>query len=186
MLKKIIFIFFFTLNITEPLFASAKDQIIDNLVKTKNLTFSFKQTINEKIEEGDCIIEYPKKIFCSYNNKNKKIMVSNGKSLVIKNQVNNQYYFYQLKKTPLELILDKNFLINQISKLESKNIDNKYINFTIINNKNKINIFFDKNTLNLVGWQTEDIYQNLVITYIYKVKLNQKIKKNIFTLPNMN
>ena len=113
-------------------------------------------------------------------------MVSNGKSLVIKNQINNQYYFYPLKKTPLELILDKNFLINQISNLESKNIDNKYINFTIVNNKNEINIFFDKKTLNLVGWQTEDIYQNLVITYIYKVKLNQKINKDIFILPKIN
>ena len=186
MLKKIILTFFFILNIVEPLFASIKDQIINNLIKTNNLTFNFKQTINEKTEEGNCIIEYPKKIFCSYNNINKKIMVSNGKSLVIKNQINNQYYFYPLKKTPLELILDKNFLINQISNLESKNIDNKYINFTIVNNKNEINIFFDKKTLNLVGWQTEDIYQNLVITYIYKVKLNQKINKDIFKLPKIN
>ena len=186
MLKKIILTFFFILNIVEPLFASVKDQIINNLIETNNLTFNFKQTINEKTEEGNCIIEYPKKIFCSYNNINKKIMVSNGKSLVIKNQINNQYYFYPLKKTPLELILDKNFLINQISNLESKNIDNKYINFTIVNNKNEINIFFDKKTLNLVGWQTEDIYQNLVITYIYKVKLNQKINKDIFILPKIN
>ena len=186
MLKKIFLIFFFLLNIVEYSHASAKDKIINNLIKTENLTFEFKQTINEKTEEGNCIIEYPKKIFCSYNNINKKIMVSNGKSLVIKNQINNQYYFYPLKKTPLELILDKNFLINQISNLESKNIDNKYINFTIVNNKNEINIFFDKKTLNLVGWQTEDIYQNLVITYIYKVKLNQKINKDIFILPKIN
>ena len=186
MLKKIFLTFFFLLNVIEYSHASVKDKIINNLIKTENLTFEFKQTINEKTEEGNCIIEYPKKIFCSYNNKNKKIMVSNGKSLVIKNQINNQYYFYPLKKTPLELILDKNFLINQISILESKNIDNKYINFTLVNNKNKINIFFDKKTLNLVGWQTEDIYQNLVITYIYKIKLNQTINKDIFTLPKIN
>ena len=32
-------------------------------------------------------------------------MVSNGKSLVIKNQVNNQYYFYPLKRTPLDFAL---------------------------------------------------------------------------------
>ena len=51
---------------------------------------------------------------------------------------------------------------------------------------NKINIFFDKKTLNLIGWQTEDIYQNLVITYIYKIQYNQKIDKNIFKLPQMN
>ena len=186
MLKKIILTFFFLFSLIKPLYASIEDKIINNLIKTDNLTFSFKQTIGEKTEEGHCIIEYPKKIFCLYNNYNKKIMVSNGRSLVIKNQVSNQYYLYPLKKTPLELILDKNFLINQIKESESRTVDNKYINFSIIKNNNEINIFFDKKTLNLIGWQTEDIYQNLVITYIYKIQYNQKINKNLFKLPKMN
>jgi outer membrane lipoprotein-sorting protein len=185
MIKKtiVIFSFFIFLN---PLNATIKEQIILNLEKTKNLTFNFKQTIDEKSEEGNCIIEYPKKIYCLYDNFNKKIMVSNGKSLVIKNQTNNQFYLYPLKKTPLELILDKNYLINQIKNLEGRIIDNKYLNFTISNNDNKINIFFDNQTLNLIGWQTEDIYQNLVITFISKIKVNQKIDKNVFKLPQMN
>ena len=186
MLKKIILIFFFLSSLIKPLHASIEDKIINNLIKIDNLTFNFKQTIGEKTEEGNCTIEYPKKIFCLYNNRNKKIMVSNGKSLAIKNQVNNQYYLYSLKKTPLELILDKNFLINQIKNLEGRIVDNQYINFSILKNKNQINIFFDKKTLNLIGWQTEDIYQNLVITYIYKIQYNQKIDKNIFKLPKLN
>ena len=185
MIKKILIIFLL-FNLLNTAHASLKDEIILNLEKTNNLSFDFKQTIGEKIEEGNCIIEYPKKIYCSYNNLNRKIMVSNGKSLVIKNQMNNSYYYYLLKKTPLNLILDKKYLIDQIKKLEGRVVDNKYFNFTLINNDNKINIFFDKQTLNLVGWQTEDIYQNLVITYIYKIKLNQKIDKNVFKLPQMN
>jgi len=186
MLKKIFLIFFFLLNTVEYSHASVKDKIINNLLKTENLTFEFKQTINEKTEKGNCIIEYPKKLFCSYNNINKKIMVSNGKSLAIKNQASNQYYLYPLKRTPLELILDKNYLINQIKNLEARTIENKYLNFTLVKNNNKINIFFDNQTLNLIGWQTEDIYQNLVITFIYRVKLNKKIDQNIFKLPEMN
>ena len=185
MIKKILIIFLL-FNLLNTAHAALKDKIILNLEKTNNLSFDFKQTINEKIEEGNCIIEYPKKIYCLYNNLNKKIMVSNGKSLVIKNQINNSYYYYPLKKTPLNLILDKKYIIDQIKKLEGKIVDNKYFNFTLINNDNKINIFFDKQTLNLVGWQTEDIYQNLVITFIYKIKLNQKIDKNVFKLPQMN
>jgi len=185
MKRKIVVICLF-FSFFNPLQAALKEQIILNLKKTNNLTFNFKQTINKKTEEGNCIIEYPKKIYCLYNNFNKKIMVSNGKSLVIKNQTNNQYYFYQLKKTPLDLILDKNYLINQIKNLEGKIVDNKYFNFTLVNNDNKINIFFDNQTLNLIGWQTEDIYQNLVITFIFKIKTNQKIDKNIFKLPQMN
>ena len=185
MTKKIIVIslFFIFFN---PLQAALKEEIILNLKKTNNLTFDFKQTIDKKTEEGNCIIEYPKKIYCLYNNFNKKIMVSNGKSLVIKNQTNNQYYRYPLKRTPLELILDKNYLINQIKNVDGRIVDNKYFNFTIVNNDNKINIFFDNQTLNLIGWQTEDIYQNLVITFMSKIKVNQKIDKNVFKLPQMN
>ena len=186
MLKNIFLIFFLLFNIVEYSHASVKDKIINNLIKTKNLTFEFKQTINEKTEEGNCIIEYPKKLFCSYNNINKKIMVSNGKSLAIKNQTSNQYYLYPLKRTPLELILDKDYLISEIKNLKARTVKNKYINFTLIKNNNKINIFFDNQTLNLVGWQTEDIYQNLVITFIYRIKLNQKIDQDIFKLPEMN
>ena len=185
MKKKITIIFLF-LIIFQPLHANLKEQIISNLEKTKNLSFYFKQTINDKNEEGNCIIEYPKKLFCSYNNINKKIIVSNGKSLAIKNQTSNQYYLYPLKRTPLELILDKDYLISQIKNLEARDVENKYLNFTLVKNNNKINIFFDNQTLNLIGWQTEDIYQNLVITFIYEVKLNQKIDQDIFKLPEMN
>ena len=185
MTKKIIVICLF-FSFFNPLQAALKEEIILNLKKTNNLTFDFKQTIDKKTEEGNCIIEYPKKIYCLYNNFNKKIMVSNGKSLVIKNQTNNQYYRYPLKRTPLELILDKNYLINQIKNVEGRIVDNKYFNFTLVNNDNKINIFFDNQTLNLIGWQTEDIYQNLVITFMSKIKVNQKIDKNVFELPQMN
>ena len=65
-------------------------------------------------------------------------------------------------------------------------IDNKYLNFNLKNNNNKISIFFDNKTLNLIGWQTEDIYQNLVVTFISKIKINQKIDKKLFKLPQIN
>mgnify|MGYP006163541513 FL=1 len=38
-------------------------------------------------------------------------------------------------------------------------------------------------TFNLIGWQTEDIYQNLNITFMSQIEINQKINDNIFTLP---
>jgi outer membrane lipoprotein-sorting protein len=181
-----ILIIFFLLILVNKAQAKTQDEIISKLEKIDNLSFNFKQTINEKNENGSCIVKYPKKIFCEYNNINKKIMVSNGTSLVIKNKNSGTYYFYALKRTPLELILDKNYLINQIKNMEGRFVNDKYFNFTIVNNDNKINIFFDNQTLNLIGWQTEDIYQNLVITFMSKIKVNQKINKNIFTLPSMN
>ena len=53
------------------------------------MSFSFNQTVNGKTDRGSCKIQYPKKIYCSYKLRNNKILVSNGKSLVIKNNKNN-------------------------------------------------------------------------------------------------
>ena len=186
MIQKIFIIILFFLLFFNSSNASIKNKIIINLNKTDNFSFEFKQIINDKNENGYCVIEYPKKIFCSYNNKLKKIIVSNGKSLVIKNRSNNQYYIYPINKTPLNIILNKKYLIRKINNLTFREIDNKYYNFTLLDKDNVINIFFDKKTLNLVGWQTEDIYQNLVITFISNVKINRKINRKMFKLPEMN
>ena len=132
MTKKIlILLIIFNANIT-ILFAATKEDIILNFKKIQNISFKFKQTIGKKTEEGNCIIQYPKKIYCIYNNFKKKIIVSNGKTLVIKNQNNKQYYRYSLKSTPLYLILNKDLLIKQILNLNGKLIDNKYYNFSSI------------------------------------------------------
>ena len=184
-MKKKIIIFFIFFLITKPLQASIKENIILNLKKTKNIIFDFEQTIGNIVEKGKCTIKYPKKIFCLYKNKKKKIMISNGRTLVITNEKKSNYYLYPLKKTPLELILDKDFLIKEIENLEGRNVDNKYYNFTILNNNNKINIFFNNKNYNLIGWQTEDIYQNLAVTFISKVKTNQEIDDTIFKIPKM-
>jgi len=182
MIKKIIIILII-LNITNFVKASTKDEIIINFKKIKNISFDFKQTVDGKMEEGTCTIQYPKKIYCNYNNFKKKIIVSNGKSLVIKNQTTNQSFIYPLKKTPLYLLLDKDFLLSVIINSEEKLVNNKYYNFSLKNKDHKINIFFDKNSNDLVGWQTEDLYQNLAVTYIYNIKKNNKIDKKIFRLP---
>ena len=169
-----------------PANSSSKDKIISQMKLTNNLSFNFIQTINNKSEDGKCIIEYPKKIFCEYSNLNKKKLISNGKSLVIKTSNKGSYYRYPLNKTPLEFLLDKEYLISKIEESEARDIDNKYLNFKIFENNNEINIFFDKKDLNLVGWQTEDIYQNLSITFISSVKKNQEINSKIFKLPENN
>ena len=181
-----VLIIFFILNLYSPVFSSIKEKIITQMKLTNDLSFNFIQTINSKNENGKCIIKYPKKIWCEYNDSNKKIIVSNGKSLVIKNRNSGTYYIYPLKKTPLEFLLDKKYLISKINILKSREIDDKYINFKIIENNNIINIFFDKEKLNLVGWQTEDIYQNLAITFISSVRINEKINNKIFILPKNN
>ena len=178
------YLIFFLFIFTSISNAEIKNKIIQNLNETKNLDFSFEQNINGKIENGNCTIEYPKKIFCEYAKSNNKILVSNGKSLVIKTKTS--YYRYPLKKTSLNLILDKNFLINKIYDLEERVVDNNLINFTIINENNEINIFFDNKTFDLIGWQNTDIYQNFNITFLSLIKKNRLLPKNLFKIPTQN
>jgi outer membrane lipoprotein-sorting protein len=179
-----IIIVFVILNFYNPALTSMKEDIISKMQITNNLSFNFIQTVDKKSESGMCILEYPQKIYCEYDGANKKTIISNGRSLVIKtNNNNNNYYIYPLNRTPLKYILDKEYLITKIKILEPRNIDNKYLNFQIFENNNEINIFFDKKNLNLIGWQTEDIYQNLSVTFISSVRINQKIDKEKFKLP---
>ena len=182
MLKYLI-IFIFLILITKSS-ASNKEQIIKNLNNTTNLNFNFEQNINGKIENGNCTIEYPKKIFCEYAKSNNKILVSNGKSLVIKTITS--YYRYPLNKTPLNFILDKEFLINEINFLEERIIDGSLINYTIKENDIEINVFFNNETYDLIGWQNTDVYQNFNITFLSSIRKNRIITKNIFKLPTQN
>jgi len=182
MLKHIVLLIFLILITNSN--ASNKDKIIENLKNTNNLDFNFEQNVNGKIENGNCTIEYPKKIFCEYTKSNNKILVSNGKSLVIKTMTS--YYRYPLDKTPLNFILDKNFLINKINILEERIIDQSFINYTINENNIKINVFFSKETYDLIGWQNTDAYQNFNITYLSSIRKNRVISKKIFKLPAQN
>ena len=178
------FLIFFLFASTSISNAEIKEKIIQNLKDTKNLDFKFEQNVNGKIENGNCTIEYQKKIFCEYARSNNKILVSNGKSLVIKTRTS--YYRYPLEKTALNLILDKNFLINKIYDLEERIVDNSLINFTILDGDNEINIFFDKQTYDLIGWQNTDIYQNFNITFLSSIRKNRVLSKNLFKIPIQN
>ena len=182
MIYKLIFLFFL-FSIAEAS-ANIKEKIIQNLKATNNLTFNFEQNVNGKTENGHCALSYPQKIFCKYNLKNDKILVSNGKSIVIK--TNSSYYFYPLERTPLYLILNKNFLVSKIKNLEERILDDKFVNFKFFENDFEVSIFFDYNNLDLIGWQTTDIYQNLSITFLASVKRNQKLNDNLFVLPKQN
>ena len=181
-MKYIIFIiiFFYPLNI----FASSKDLIKNKLEQTNNISFKFIQKIGKKIEQGECIISYPKKILCKYDNIYNKILVSNGRSLVINSKKIKNYLRYQLKDTPLNLILDKQFLLKKIEQVEIVGENDDTFSFEITHNNNLINIFFDKQNYELKGWTTTDIYQNRVETKLFNIKSNIMIDEKTFRVQN--
>ena len=82
--------------------------------------------------------------------------------------------------------MDKNILIKKIKSLKERKIDDNLINFTILENNNEINIFFDKQTYDLIGWQNTDMYQNFNITFISSIRKNRVLSKNLFDIPTQN
>ena len=166
------------------IFASSKQLIKNKLEETDNISFKFIQKIGNKTEQGECIISYPKKILCKYDDIYKKILVSNGKSLVINSKKITNYLRYQLKDTPLNLILDKKFLLDKLQQVEKIKENDETFYFEIIYNDNLLNIFFDKINYEIKGWTTSDIYQNKVETKLSELETNIMIDQKIFRVQN--
>ena len=57
---------------------------------------------------------------------------------------NKQYYRYPIKSTPLQFLLDKDFLIDKIISSELLEINEKFIFIQIDEGNNKIDVFFSK------------------------------------------
>jgi len=173
-------IFFYPSNV----FASSTEQIKNKLKETNNISFKFIQKIGKKTERGDCIISYPKKILCKYDDIYNKILVSNGKSLVINSQKINNYLRYELKDTPLNLILNKKFLLDKLDQVETIKENDEIFSFEIVHNNNLLNIFFDKISYEIKGWTTTDIYLNKVETKLSNVETNIMIDERLFRVQN--
>ena len=74
-------------------------------------------------------------------------------------------------------------MIDKLNYSELSEFNNKYIFFKINENNNNINVFFSKESYEIVGWQIEDIYQNLAVTYIFDKSINNQIDEKKFKLP---
>ena len=65
-----------------------------------------------------------------------------------------------------------------------KTITSNTIEYELLdNNLNKVNIFFDKNSLIISGWKTTDAYSNEVSFLIKNSKINITINNKIFKIP---
>ena len=181
-MKKYI-IFFLIFLFQSSANSSINQELINHLKKIKSLEFKFTQKIdNNNIEKGECIILYPKKIHCKYYDIYNKILVSNGKSLFINSDKIKNHYIYPLDKTPLNLILDKKFLISKINNSKEDKNYPFYHAFIFEYENNLIKVFFDKKSLDLIGWETRDIYQNLNQTFITEIKKNNYVDEKLFNI----
>ena len=114
----------------------------------------------------------------------KKIIIADGKRFAIVQKRYKKVYYYSLKKTPLFYILDKENILNLMRDYQPSEFDLNIIGYEIIeNNSNKLQIFFDKKSLDILGWKTIDAYSNEVNFLIRNVKKNISVEKVIFKIP---
>ena len=163
--------------------ANFQEKLLNKYKTINTLSFDFTQKIGEKIEFGNCYIKYPLLMKCEYPKK-KKSIIANGKRFVIIKKKYKKIYRYSLKRTPLIFLLKKENILNLIENSKPSNVDLHIIEYELIgNNSNKIKIFFDKNTLELLGWKTIDAYSNEVSFLFRNIETNILIKNEIFKIP---
>ena len=76
---------------------SEKEKIIGNLKKINSIKFNFTQITNDIIENGSCIIVYPKKMRCLYEEEDKEIIVNNDYLFLINKRGVFNPFFYLTK-----------------------------------------------------------------------------------------
>ena len=113
-----------------------------------------------------------------------KTIISNGKSLAIVKKKYKKIYLYPLKSTPLFFILKKEKIIDLIRKSNPSELNSDLIGFIFTDKKtNKVKILFDKNSLELRGWETNDAYSNKVNFEINNLIINNQIVDDFFKIP---
>ena len=180
----IIFLTFFLLfSINSFAYANFKEKLITKYKTIDTLQFDFTQKIGEKVEFGSCYIKYPLLMRCEYPEKEKSI-ITNGKILAIMKNKYKKIYYYPLKKTPLFFLLNKENILNVVKNYEPIYSDSNIVEYELTDvDFSVLNIFFDKKSVELLGWKTVDAYSNNVDFKIKNVKINVLIKNEIFKIP---
>ena len=180
-LLKIFFLFLLSINIA---LADLQKNLINKLITTETLIFDFKQKISDKEEIGNCFIKYPLLMKCNYKNLKEKTIISNGKTVAIIKKKYKKVYLYPIKATPLFFLLEKEKIINLVKNTKPTKINSELIEFIFKDKKtNEIKILFEKNSLNLKGWETVDAYSNKVSFEINNLKINNQIVNDFFRIP---
>ncbi len=166
------------------LIANEKTKIMNQLKILNSLEFTFSQIINDKTEQGSCLLEFPGKLKCEYFDDKRKELVINKKKLAITQKRYNKTYYYPIARSPFLNILYKDKLLEivQSGELEINDQIIKLIYF----GDNKITVFFDKKSLDLRGWEIKDQYNNNIIFSLNIVAKNDVFKKGTFKVPKID
>jgi outer membrane lipoprotein-sorting protein len=163
--------------------ASEKNKIIENLRKINSLQFNFAQISSDGQENGSCILIYPKKMHCIYDEQKKEIII-NDDYLYLINKEENKNYNYSIKDTPLGVMLDKKSLIEKLSNIEKFNISNNFIIATVdISFNESVDIYFEPKNFTILGWRIKNYDKSTVEFMMKNIKVNVNSDEK-FQIPN--
>ena len=172
------------ISLSFNLSANEKDQIVTRLNNLNSIEFTFNQVINEKLETGSCLLEFPGKLKCEYFDNKQKELVINNRRLAITQKKYNKTYYYPISKSPFLNILYKDKLL-EIVKSGKLELTEQLIKLIYLN-ESDITVFFDKKTLDLKGWEIIDQYNNNINFSLNIISKNDVYKKGTFKIPNIN
>ena len=163
--------------------AFEKNKIIENLRKINSLQFNFTQLSSNGQENGSCILIYPKKMRCIYDEQKKEIII-NDDYLYLIDKEGNKNYNYSIKDTPLGVMLDKKSLIEKLSNIEKFNITNNFVIAVIdISSTESVDIYFEPKSFTILGWRIKN-YEKSTLEFMMKnIKINF-ISDEKFQIPN--
>ncbi len=163
--------------------ASEKIKIIENLRNINSLQFNFTQLSGDGQENGSCILVYPKKMRCIYDEQKKEIIV-NYDYLYLINKEENKNYNYSIKDTPLGVMLDKESLIEKLSNIKKFNISNNFIIATVdISSAESVDIYFEPKNFTILGWRIKNYDKSTLEFMMKNIKINA-ISDEKFQIPN--
>ena len=166
------------------MFANEKSQIVTQLNNLNSLEFTFNQLINEKLETGSCLLEFPGKLKCEYFDNKQKELVINNKRLAITQKKYNKTYHYPISKSPFLNILYKDKLL-EIVKSGKLELTEQLIKLIYLS-ENEITVLFNRKTLDLKGWKIIDQYNNKINFSLNIISKNDAYKKGTFKIPDIN
>jgi outer membrane lipoprotein-sorting protein len=158
---------------------SEKERIIENLKEINSIKFNFTQITNDVTEKGNCIIVYPKKMRCLYE-EDKEIIINDNHLFLINKRENNNY---NIKDTPLGFMLDKENIIEKLSRVEKFNkIDKNIIAIIDLNSQESIEIYFNSKEMNIVGWKIKNYDKSNLEFLMNNISININTKEK-FEIP---
>jgi outer membrane lipoprotein-sorting protein len=163
--------------------ASEENKIIENLKKINSLQFNFTQLSSDGQENGSCILIYPKKMRCIYEDQKKEIIIKDDYLYLI-NKEENKNYNYSIKNTPLGVMLDKESLIEKLSNIKKFNISNNFIIVTVdISSTESVDIYFDLKNFTILGWKIKNYDKSTLEFMMKNIKVNVNSDEK-FQIPN--